>query len=101
MAFFSDDKKIIEKIEDDKVAYLTTASDSFEATLICQFLRDAGIPCMEKDRIVSATARVYTGLANMGTDIYVARPKLDEAKELVEAYMSGESGSTEDGSENE
>lgn len=89
MAFFSDDKKIIEKIEDDKVAYLTTANDSFEATLICEFLRDAGIPCMPKDRIASATSKVYTGFANMGTDIFVARPKLDEAKELVLAYLSG------------
>lgn len=96
MAFFSDDKKIIERIEDEKVAYLTTASNSFEATLICQFLRDAGIPCMEKDRIVSATARVYTGIANMGTDIYVARPKLDEAKELFDAYMAGAETEAED-----
>jgi len=96
MAFFSDDKKIIKSIEDEKVAYLTTASNSFEATLICQFLRDAGIPCMEKDRIASATARVYTGIANMGTDIYVARPKLEEARELFDAYMTGAETEAED-----
>ena len=100
MAFFSDDKKLIEKIEDEKIAYLTTANDSFEAALICEFLRVAGIPCMGKDRIVSATAKVYTGIANMGTDIFVARPKLEEAKELIAAYMNCDFVEAED-TENE
>ncbi|MBQ7010113.1 MAG: DUF2007 domain-containing protein [Clostridia bacterium] len=89
MAFFIDDRKLIESIEDDKIAYLTTANDSFEASLICELLRDSGIPCMAKDRFAGATAKVFTGLSSMGTDVFVARPKLEEAKELFDAYMTG------------
>ena len=55
---------------------------------------------MGKDRIVSATAKVYTGIANMGTDIFVARPKLEEAKELIAAYMNCDFVEAED-TENE
>ena len=88
MAFFIDDRKLIESIEDDKIAYLTTANDSFEASLICEFLRDSGIPCMAKDRFAGATAKVFTGLSSMGTDVFVARPRLEDAREIVNAYMN-------------
>ncbi len=88
MAFFIDDRKLIESIEDDKIAYLTTANDSFEASLICELLRDSGIPCMSKDRFAGATAKVFTGLSSMGTDVFVARPRLKDAREIVNAYMN-------------
>lgn len=90
MAFFTSDKHLIEKTEDDKVAYLITADTGMEAEIICSLLRSEDVPCMAKDRSDNRTARVFTGLSNLGTDIFVARAKLDEAKAIIEAYANSE-----------
>ena len=90
MAFFTSDKHLIEKTEDDKVAYLITADTGMEAEIICPLLRSEDVPCMAKDRTDNRTARVFTGLSNLGTDIFVARARLDEAKTIIEAYVNSE-----------
>lgn len=90
MSFFKDDKKIIEKNEDEEVAYLQTEASALDAELICGLLRDAGIPCMAKDRPFGGAVKVVAGLSSFGTDIYVHRPRLEEARNLVNAYFDGQ-----------
>lgn len=94
MAFFTSDRYLIEKTVDDKVAYLITADSGMEAEIICALLRSEDVPCMARDRSDNRTARVFTGLSNLGTDIFVARAKLDEAKAIIEAYVN--SGAEDD-----
>jgi len=89
------DNKVIKKNEDDKVAYLTTA-EGIQAELIGEILRDNGIPCMLKERRGGGAVKVIAGFSAMGTDIYVARCRLEEAMELVEAYLSAENDDSED-----
>ncbi|MBQ7171812.1 MAG: DUF2007 domain-containing protein [Clostridia bacterium] len=96
MGLFIDDKKIIRGNEDKDVAYLCTADDSVSADLLRSLLSDAGIPSMIKDRTFGGTLRVLSGFTGCGCDLFVGREKLDEARELVEAYASATTGTAKD-----
>lgn len=96
MGLFIDDKKIIRGNEDKDVAYLCTADDSLSGEMLRSLLADAGIPCMIKDRTFGGTLRVLSGFTGCGCDVFVGREKLEEARELVEAYASATTGTAEE-----
>ena len=85
---FIDEKKIIEGNESEDVAHLAYVRDRVSEALLCDILRDNGIPYMRKERSCGLGASVIAGFSVFGSDIYVAREKLDAARELYMAYMS-------------
>ena len=87
MGIYKDDRKIIEKSEDGEIAFLQTAASPLEAELICGLLRDAGVSCMAKDRLFGGPVKILAGISSFGTDIYVHRPQLEEARRLVSVYF--------------
>ena len=86
---FIDEKKIIEGNESEDVAHLVHVDDSVTDAILCEILRDNDIPFMKKERSGGLVTNVIMGFNVFGSDIYVARDRLDEARELYEAYMSG------------
>jgi len=101
MGFFLDDKKIIAKNEDETVAYLITASDSFEAELICNLLKDSGIPAMTKEGSFGSISKIVSGRSFFGSNIYVVRERLEEAKEILTAFTEGASEEAPENAEEE
>ncbi len=86
---FIDEKKIIEGNESEAVAHLVHIEDSVTDAILCEILHDNDIPFMKKERSGGLAASVITGFNVFGSDIYVARDRLEDARELYEAYMSG------------
>ena len=97
---FIDDKKIIEGNESEQVAHLVHIEDSMTDAILCEILQDNDIPFMKKERGGGIAASVIMGFNVFGSDIYVARDRLEEARELYEAYMSG-SAEIDDNTEND
>lgn len=85
---FVDQEKIIEGNESEAVAHLAYVSDRASEALLCDILRDNGISYMIKERSHGLGASVIMGYSVFGSDIYVEREKLDEARELYMAYMT-------------
>lgn len=77
-------------VEDECVAYLMSTNDPVEVSLIIGLLEDAKIGAMAKSKKGSGVMNVIAGYSLLGTDIYVERARLDEAKELVAAYIKGD-----------
>ena len=86
---FIDEKRIIEGNESEDVAHLAHIDDSMTDAILCEILRDNDIPYMKKERSGGLATSVIMGFNVFGSDIYVAREKLEIARELYEAYMSG------------
>ena len=86
---FIDEKKIIEGNESEDVAHLVHVDDRVTDAILCEILRDNDIPYMKKERSGGMVTSVVMGFNVFGSDIYVAREKLELARELYEAYMSG------------
>ncbi len=93
---FIDEKKIIEGNESEDVAHLAHIDDSMTDAILCEILRDNDIPYMKKERNGGLATNVIMGFNVFGSDIYVAREKLELARELYEAYMSGNAEFDED-----
>ena len=94
---FVDQNKIIEGNESADVAHLAYVIDRASEALLCDILHDNDIPYMRKDRSHGVASSVIAGFSVFGTDIYVARDKLDLARELYMAYMSCDVPCDEDG----
>lgn len=66
-------------------AFLTTASDSFEADIIESKLATAEIPVYKKYRGAGAYLDIVLGSTAMGIDLFVAEEKIEEAKGILES----------------
>ena len=93
---FIDEKKIIEGNESEDVAHLAYVRDRASEALLCDILRDNGVPYMRKERSRGVGASVIAGFSVFGSDIYVSRDKLELARELYMAYMSCDAQYDED-----
>lgn len=69
----------------DEASYLCTAGDEAQAGLLAGMLENAGIPYVI--RHVGA-GPLYGSAALFGVKLYVASDRIDQAKEIVEAYAS-------------
>lgn len=85
---FIDQRKIIEGNESEQVAHLAYVPDRASEALLCDILQDNGIPYMRKERSHGFGSGVIMGFSVFGSDIYVARDKLEEARALYTAFMS-------------
>ena len=97
---FVDEDKIIKGNESKDVAHLAHVEDRVGEAILCDILRDNGIPFMKKDRSAGLATSIIAGFSVFGVDFYVSRDRLDEAKELYEAFLSG-AAIIDDNTENE
>ena len=97
---FIDEKKIIRGNESEDVAHLALVEDRVSDAILADILKDNDIPFMRKERSSGIGASVISGFCVFGADFYVRRDRLDEARELYEAFLCGNDESAED-SEND
>ena len=70
---------------DKELELLMTAYSSEELAVVISILDDAQIPYLTKERGAGGAAKVIMGFNMYGTDIYVLKEQLDEAKAIFES----------------
>ena len=70
---------------DKETELLMTAYSSEELAVALSILDDAQIPYLTKDRGAGGAAKIIMGFNMYGTDIYVLKQQLEEAKALFES----------------
>ena len=70
---------------DESLELLMTVYNSAEQAVVESILNDAEIPYLIKERCVGSSVKVITGFSMYGTDIFVRREQLDEAKAIFES----------------
>ena len=83
---------------DELLELLMTVYNSAEQAVVESILNDAEIPYLIKERGVGSSVKVITGFSMYGTDIFVRREQLDEAKAIFESVEFVES-ETENGND--
>lgn len=85
------------------VAVLTTVFGNAELCIIRSILESEGIPHRVRDRGAGGVVRIVAGDSPFGCDILVPEEKLEEARELLEAFRNAEpweeNGEATDGEE--
>ena len=69
---------------------LVTTHDNIEQSILQSILDGEGVPYMVNDRGSGSAVRIIAGYSMFGTDIYVPRDVIEQARELLEAYRNGE-----------
>ena len=83
---------------DESLELLMTVYNSAEQAVVESILNDAEIPYLIKERGVGSSVKVITGFSMYGTDIFVRREQLDEAKAIFDSAEFVES-ETENGND--
>ena len=73
---------------DENLELLTTVYDNVELSVLRSILDGENIPYMIRERGSGSSVRIITGFSMFGTDIYVPKNIVDQAKEILEAYRS-------------
>ncbi len=72
------------------VALLTTVYGNAELCIIRSILEGEGIPYRVRDRGAGGVVRLVAGDSPFGSDILVPEEKLEEARELLDAFRNAE-----------
>ena len=74
----------------DDLELLTTAYDNEQLAVLRSVLDDGNIPYMTKERGSGSSVKIIMGFSHFGTDIFVKRDMLDEARALLDATIADE-----------
>ena len=74
----------------DDLELLTTAYDNEQLAVLRSILDDGNIPYMTKERGSGSSVKIIMGFSHFGTDIFVKRDMLDEARALLDATIADE-----------
>ncbi|MBQ9079750.1 MAG: DUF2007 domain-containing protein [Clostridia bacterium] len=74
----------------DDLELLTTVYDNEQLAVLRSILDDGGIPYMTKERGSGSSVKIIMGFSMYGTDIFVKREQLDEARALLEATAASD-----------
>ena len=74
----------------DDLELLTTAYDNEQLAVLRSILDDGNIPYMTKERGSGGSVKIIMGFSHFGTDIFVKRDMLDEARALLDATIADE-----------
>ena len=74
----------------DDLELLTTAYDNEQLAVLRSILEDGNIPYMTKERGSGSSVKIIMGFSHFGTDIFVKRDMLDEARALLDATFADE-----------
>lgn len=70
---------------DESLELLMTVYNSAEQAVVESILNDAEIPYLIKERGAGSSVKVITGFSMYGTDIFVRREQLEEAKAIFDS----------------
>ncbi len=84
---------------DENLELLTTVYDNVELSVLRSILEGEGIPYMIRERGSGSSVRIITGFTMFGTDVFVPKTAVEQAKEILEAYRTApvEEGEAPDG----
>ena len=74
----------------DDLELLTTAYDNEQLAVLRSILESGDIPYMTKERGSGSSVKIIMGFSHFGTDIFVKRDMLDEARALLDATFADE-----------
>ncbi len=74
------------RVREPECCYI--AADDMQADLLCDFLRDSGIDCFHRGNEFGGYNKVIFGYSVYGEMILVEKDKKDEARALVEEFLS-------------
>lgn len=78
----------MEKSPEAKEVLLISVRNDIQAALVENLLKEQNIYCAKRHIAMGAVAALYTGMSNLGLDIYVNEKDLDQAKEVIKVYES-------------
>ena len=76
---------------DEDLELLTTVYDNVELSILRSVLEGEKIPYMIRERGSGSSVRIITGFTMYGTDVFVPKTIVEQAKEVLEAYRNAES----------
>lgn len=75
---------------DEDLELLTTVYDNVELSVLRSVLEGEKIPYMIRERGSGSSVRIITGFTMYGTDVFVPKTIIGQAKEILEAYQNAE-----------
>ena len=75
---------------DENLELLTTVYDNVELSVLRSVLEGEKIPYMIRERGSGSSVRIITGFTMYGTDVFVPKTIIGQAKEILEAYQNAE-----------
>lgn len=75
---------------DDDLELLTTVHDNVELSVLRSILEGENVPYLIRERGSGSSVRIIAGFTMFGTDIFVRKEQIEEARELLDAYRNGE-----------
>ena len=82
---------------DEDLALLTTVYDNVSQSVLESILRGEKIPYLIKERGSGSSVKIIAGYSMFGTDFFVRKEMLDQAKELLQAMADPDAEFVEDG----
>ena len=73
---------------DENLELLTTVYDNVELSVLRSVLEGENIPYMIRERGSGSSVRIITGFTMFGTDIFVPKAIIEQAKEVLDAYQN-------------
>lgn len=67
----------------DDWSFLLETNNEYEVEVIVSLLAANSIPVLRKDQGAGGYLRIYMGMTNLGTELYVPRSQLEEAQILL------------------
>ena len=83
----------------EHISLLTNAADGIDTAMLTDLLESQGIPCWAMDSSSGSILRSTLGFSPSGRQIYVEESRLEEARQVMEAFTRGEAGPAEDSEE--
>lgn len=75
---------------DEYSELLTTVHDNVELSILQSILDGEKIPYRVSERGSGSSVKIIMGYSMFGTDIYVPKAVLEQAKEILDAYRNAE-----------
>ncbi len=75
---------------DQNLELLTTVYDNVELSVLRSILEGENIPYMIRERGSGSSVRIIAGFTMFGTDVFVPKTIIGQAKEVLEAYRNAE-----------
>ena len=84
---------------DENCELLTTVNDNIALSVLRSILDGEKIPYLIRERGSGSSVKIIAGYSMFGTDVFVPTSAIERAREVLEAYRSGETVDAEDGEE--
>ena len=75
---------------DENLELLTTVYDNVELSILRSILEGENIPYLIRERGSGSSVRIIAGFSMFGTDVFVPKTIVGQAKEILEAYQNAQ-----------